>query len=73
MPDEAREVIFPKGIPVSITKEAFACQDTHKNRKQSDEKNEKAHESEGDLTSEAAEIKEQADHSISPEGGQNLV
>ncbi len=74
MPDEAREVIFPKGIPVNIIKDSPVVETPHKKSKASgDMRNATSHESEGDLRSEAAEIKEQAENSTPPEGGQNLV
>ncbi len=72
MPDEAREVVFPSGVPVRMVEQKppepapvrqpepiAAPVDTQ--------------EAEGDLTSEAEEIEQQALRSRKPEGGPNLL
>jgi len=78
MPDEAREVIFPQGVPVQMTSmdpEAPPPEPAHApaHRAVSDEGASVANPAEGELTSEASAIKRQAHESRSPEGGANLL
>lgn len=71
MPDEAREVVFPQGVPIrSLPGEeapgtptpAPAADDASL-----------THSAEGELASEAGDIEQQARRSRTPEGGQNLL
>lgn len=77
MPDEAREVVFPAGVPVRMISEQDRVtkpQDAMLPKKpvlQEDEAS--ANEAEGGLSSEANEIEQQAKQSRSPESGQNLL
>ena len=75
MPDEAREVVFPSGVPVSMVDS-----ESHRRpepREQpppaTDEDETLAHSAEGDLASEADEIEQQARRSRAPEAGQDLL
>lgn len=70
MPDEAREVIFPQGVAVHMQKDSAMPQSVEQHAR---EGSEAAHEAEGDLASEAAEIAEQARETKSPEGGEDLL
>ena len=74
MPDEAREVVFPGGVPVRMlsdgqAEEAFPQQ----HKPPTDAALPAASDPEGDLSSEAGEINEQAQRARSPEIGQNLL
>jgi hypothetical protein len=75
MPDAAREVVFPEGVPLSAppttteTPEAPAAPKT----KPPDREEPGTHSAEGGLASQAGEIEQQASHSRLPEGGQNLL
>lgn len=79
MPDEAREMIFPNGVPVTIvdrTTESDAPQASARAERNAATVNEDepiTTRSEGGLTSEAEEINSQAQHSRVPEGGENLL
>ena len=75
MPDEAREVVFPGGVPVRILSEGqeearIAQRDRPRDRDADKQTVDKA---EGDLMSEAAEIQAQAKQARSPEGATNLL
>lgn len=75
MPDEAREVVFPGGVPVRILSEdqeeaRIAKRDRPRDRDADKQMVDKA---EGDLMSEAAEIQAQAKQARSPEGATNLL
>ena len=75
MPDEAREVVFPGGVPVRILSEGqeearIAQRDRPRDRDADKQTVDKA---EGDLMSEAAEIQAQAKQARSPEGAANLL
>ncbi len=78
MPDEAREIIFPEGVPVSQTEQP---QDTLSKIERSNGQPSPASSSpelvsnaaEGNLRSEDEEIQEQAEHSRNPEEGKNLL
>lgn len=77
MPDEAREVVFPAGVPVQMISEpdrVMKPQDAMSAKKAEPQEDEaSANEAEGDLSSEANEIDKQAKQSRSPEMGQNLL
>jgi small-conductance mechanosensitive channel len=73
MPDDAREVVFPKGIPLGESSD-FHKEENEKNKSpQSLEDEQDVHLAEGDLLSEDQEIKEQAKKARSPEGGTDLL
>jgi len=79
MPDESREVVFPKGVPVNMLengKQASAIAPEPSD----DRRHDRSHEddqvsttAEGNLTSEASEINEQAERSRRPDEGANLL
>ncbi len=71
MPDEAREVVFPKGVPVQ-TVEAPAPARTPPRPAPADSES-AAHSAEGHLTSEIDDIGKQARAARLPEGGANLL
>ena len=74
MPDESREVVFPAGVPVHMISDAQQnVIDSHKEKAIGKHSEPQMHSAEGDLTSEAEEIKQQAQKSRSPESGQNLL
>lgn len=74
MPDEAREVVFPSGVPVRmIQQDKLVDSVTHEAAPRPDEDHQAASESEGGLDSEADDIAKQARSSRTPEGGQNLL
>ncbi|MCA9146262.1 MAG: mechanosensitive ion channel [Planctomycetaceae bacterium] len=74
MPDEAREVVFPSGVPVRMLaddadKNTVAVRPTSPPH----EAEPTAHSAEGDLRSEADEINQQARQARTPEAGENLL
>ena len=79
MPDEAREVVFPNGVPVDIPGENGRLADTRQagSERAVAERNKRddevANEAEGNLASEAAEIHQQAEQSRRPDEGANLL
>ena len=77
MPDEAREMIFPQGVPVELVHvDADRPQETPVQRQQPDQPVESSRVStiaEGGLRSEAEEIELQARQSRTPESGENLL
>jgi small-conductance mechanosensitive channel len=74
MPDEAREVVFPAGVPVRMVEDGSARADRPDSEPPVAEDDEAAaHSAEGDLSSEAAEIEQQARQSRAPEAGQDLL
>lgn len=76
IPDSAREVIFPDGIPVQLLRSDDSLQEYEPPPRRhipSHEPNTVATGAEGGLVSEANEINEQAKHSKNPEGGKNLL
>lgn len=76
MPDEAREMIFPQGVPVQIlgdgTTDTIAPQKPPIT-KPPQEDDTVSTTAEGDLSSEAEEINNQAQRSRKPEEGENLL
>lgn len=74
MPDEAREVVFPHGVPIrTLSEEQVAMVDQTRRQQRADDDASPAHSAEGDLSSEADEIEQQARQSRTPEAGQNLL
>lgn len=75
MPDEAREVIFPQGVPIQTMTpgRAEAVTSAPLPSPSAIESGSAASSTEGALTSEAEEIKRQARESRAPEGGTNLL
>jgi small conductance mechanosensitive channel len=79
MPDEARELVFPRGVPVHLIDERSSI--THKPVSATPPTSvQRAHSSEplstdgeGDLTAEADEIENQARQAQLPEAGENLL
>ncbi|MBA2727220.1 MAG: mechanosensitive ion channel [Parachlamydiaceae bacterium] len=69
MPDEARELIFPKGISVKLDTNITQPETL----KDPVETSEIATDAEGELNSEAEKLKDQASQSRSPEAGRNLL
>lgn len=77
MPDEAREMIFPQGVPVELIgeKEFGKLPASPNPEKQSEgpESTSTSTKAEANLTSEAKKIKEQARESWQPGDGENLL
>ena len=77
MPDEAREMIFPEGVPIRMVSddETAAAEPGPPSPPPGpvDEPAAVSTEGEGDLSSEASEIQEQARQSRTPEEGANLL
>ena len=78
MPDEAREVVFPNGVPVITSSEAtsskaMAQATTDAAATAAAEPDVAATDAEGGLTNEEAEAEEQAAAGAPPEGGENLL
>ncbi|MEX2464201.1 MAG: mechanosensitive ion channel family protein [Balneolaceae bacterium] len=76
MPDEAREMVFPKGVPVQLTGDSQTTpkgEDEIDEETQSSKDSKLAAEGEGELKSNDEEIREQARQSRSPEEGKDLL
>jgi small-conductance mechanosensitive channel len=76
MPDEAREVVFPRGVPVQMVpagEPAPAPAAAAPAVESKDMAESVANTAEGELTSEAGEIRRQAREARMPEGGANLL
>lgn len=73
MPDEAREVVFPGGVPVQMLKEEEQPGVPSPPPADSEDAAETVAEAEGDLASEAEEIEAQAKQARQPEGGHDLL
>ena len=74
MPDEAREVVFPRSLSVSmLPAEQHEETRTHTQSTRETESGEAATHAEGQLDAEADELKQQAQQSRSPEEGENLL
>lgn len=69
MPDEARELIFPEGVPVKMVDEEIPLKEKKNKKPQAKE----PQATEGNLESEAMEIKEQAEQAREPEGETDLL
>lgn len=72
MPDEAREVIFPAGVPVSMEEGAKPRKPSGPTPTTQKDK-ERVHRAEGDLSNDDEDIEKQARDARSPEGGANLI
>ena len=75
MPDEAREVVFPKGVPIHTMQEAASApaEPVQAGRVEIWPSHGDGVEAEGDLTTEKDEIEKQAEQARDPEGGANLL
>jgi len=75
LPDEAREVIFPDGVPVRMLDGQEAAVDGHRPKASTvpPEPEAVSTEAEGGLHTEAGDIEEQARQSWSPDRGENLL
>ena len=75
MPDEAREMIFPNGVPVKMIEDSLQSNTEVQLSASANPKEEDtvSTSSEGDLSSEAKEIENQAKKSRTPELGENLL
>lgn len=78
MPDEAREVIFPQGVPIVQVDEAGKRPsrqpaDAAAPQKRPEQTEPVSNLAEGNLKSEEADIQDQAAHSRNPEEGENLL
>ena len=77
MPDEAREVVFPTGIQVNLTRQApGAAAPAHQPERPAIQPHlttAEKQETEGTLTSESVELAQQAQHARIPEQGPNLL
>jgi len=75
MPDEAREMIFPQGVPVEMIQRAETGQPPASSQRPEPvvELDTVSTSAEGGLKSEAEEIKNQAEQSRTPEPGENLL
>lgn len=82
LPDEAREVIFPNGVPVQMLERSQQLKSHESNGDARQEPSQKStsktreevvSRGEGDMTSESEELKRQADASWEPEGETNLL
>ena len=72
MPDEACEVIFPKGISAQML-DSEKQEEASKNQKPFKEPLNVIAETKTGLRTEAENIKEQAEQARAPEGGKNLL
>ena len=73
MPDEAREVVFPHGVPVTVSDAEAAAHAPEAAGQAAQDDTDTAHEAEGDLQSEESEVERQARQARLPEGGANLL
>jgi len=73
MPDEAREVVFPQGVPVQMLPEAESTEDAAAEHSPPVEEDADTNSGEGELSSEADVIRKQAEQSRKPEEGQDLL
>ncbi len=77
MPDESREVVFPTGIQVNLTRQAAGgAAPAHQPERPADQPHlttAEKQKTEGTLRSEAVEIGQQAQHARIPEQGPNLL
>jgi small-conductance mechanosensitive channel len=72
MPDEAREVVFPEGLPVHMLS-GEEKEEPKRRPSLATADDSSAHSAEGHLTSDTREIEQQARNARVPEGGQNLL
>ena len=75
MPDEAREVVFPSGVPVRMIDKPEEAKPPKQVVNQVESRQEKAEviEAEGNLSNDDEGIREQAKRARKPEGGENLL
>lgn len=73
MPDEAREIVFPDGVPVRLVKDQDLPVITPPRQTAEAESPDVVTSAEGDLGSDADEVNDQAKRSRSPEGGADLL
>ena len=80
MPDEAREVVFPAGVPVQMISDAPQAAEapggydrSDSDRADPDGEESETHAAEGNLAAEANEIEKQARQARPPEDGSNLL
>ncbi|MHB8899659.1 MAG: mechanosensitive ion channel family protein [Thermoguttaceae bacterium] len=73
MPDEAREVIFPQGVPVHMVDRAAQPYPAPLATPQPQQRESPSVPAEGGLDSEAPQLQEQARHSRLPEKGEDLL
>lgn len=76
MPDEAREMIFPQGVPVQMSpsgETSSVGQEQSQQKKKAIESDTISTSAEGGLRSEAGDIESQARNSRTPETGENLL
>ena len=74
MPDEAREVVFPRGVPIQLMQTAEgAAEPTVQESTSSQESREVATAAEAELGTEAGMLKRQGERSRLPEEGENLL
>lgn len=75
MPDDAREVVFPEGVPVHMLgeKENKEQQERAHEKQSQPSYEEQVHQAEGNLVSEEQEIKKQAEDARNPEDAPNLI
>ena len=76
MPDEAREIIFPSGVPVQITKSSAVATEAPPVRKKphsGSDNQQVSTEAEGGLESEELQMRDQARMSRTPEQGEDLL
>jgi hypothetical protein len=73
LPDAAREVIFPKGVPLAQFPQASAAAPDVAERESPPEETSAATEAEGDLASESTDIRAQPGQGVVPEAGENLL
>lgn len=71
MPDEAREVIFPQGVPIRRFETTEPPAPGRPRRAARDTR--EVHQAEGQLASDAPELEKQASEARLPEGGKNLL
>lgn len=76
MPDEAREIIFPGGVPVQISQAAEESKGAEPKRKKplpASDNQQVTTKAEGSLESEAVQLRDQARMSRTPEEGESLL
>ncbi len=76
MPDEAREIIFPSGVPVQILQssaESTEMESVRKKPRPESEDQQVSTEAEGSLESEDVQLRDQARMSRTPEEGESLL
>jgi hypothetical protein len=72
LPDAAREVIFPKGVPFTQVPDTAAVPAAARARETTEETS-AATKAEGDLLSESSDIRAQPGQGVVPEAAENLL